>query len=79
MFVTCVSFVETVLRNKQGAQKLPNAAEKQRIDAYFREQLTNIYVQKEDLILKKHDVTKQQYADALNKYNGDKRVKANQK
>ena len=45
------------------------------MDIYLRTELTKAYEAKEDLILTKYQVSKDEYALALNAYHKDKQVK----
>lgn len=59
MLITCVSFAEGM--NKHLKQNIPEDQQEQ-LDNYFRKELTKIYETKEESVLMKYEIRRNEYA-----------------
>lgn len=68
VYASCIPYSE-------GVKTKLKAYPKKDVDIYLRTELTKAYEAKEDLILTKYQVSKDEYALALNTYHKDKQIK----
>lgn len=72
VYTFCIPFAEAI------SSKLKIGAPAKDIEIYFRTELAKGYEVKEGLILNKYDVTREEYAAALERYKNDKDISADQ-
>lgn len=72
VYTFCIPFAEAI------SSKLKIGAPAKDIEIYFRTELAKGYEVKEGLILNKYNLSKEEYAAALEKYKNDKEIRADQ-
>lgn len=75
VYANCISFSEGIKATIANKSSKPLPAE---VEQKLRGQLVKTYDAKENLILKKYDISKEDFSNALNTYKNDKVVKADQ-
>ena len=70
MMIISINFSEGISKHSSTNQN----SDKEKITAYFTDEMTKIYKQKEDLILSKYQITTSVYKNSLNRYKRGKKL-----